>query len=77
MEQVKLDMISKEEETIAFYDADNRRIKDAMEKKEYTLQMLESRLYDCEKFLRECGKSDDAIREKLKELKLNPDVDRK
>lgn len=45
--------------------------------KEYTLQLLESRLYDCEKFLRELGRDDDVVREKLKELKLNPDVERK
>lgn len=48
-----------------------------MEKKEYTLQLLESRLYDCEKFLRDLGREDEDIRERLKELKLNPDVERK
>ena len=48
-----------------------------MEKKEYTLQLLESRLYDWEKFLREVGKGDERVRERLKDLKLNPDVERK
>lgn len=71
------DKNSKEEETIAFFEAENLRVVEALEKKEYTLQLLESRLYDCEKFLRELGRSDETIRMKLKGLKLNPDVDRK
>ncbi|CAI2367957.1 unnamed protein product [Moneuplotes crassus] len=77
LEQVNNDKKSKEEETIAFFEAENFRVVEALEKKEYTLQLLESRLYDCEKFLRELGRSDENIREKLKGLKLNPDVNRK
>jgi hypothetical protein len=46
LEQVKSDLKSKEEETAAFYEAENMRVVEALEKKEYTLQLLETRLYD-------------------------------
>lgn len=41
------------------------------------MQLLEQRLFDCEKFLRDWGKKDNFIREQLQSLKLNPDFEKK
>ena len=46
LEQVETQIKSKEAETVAFWEAENLRVIEALEKKEYTLQLLESRLYD-------------------------------
>jgi hypothetical protein len=48
-----------------------------LEKKEFTLQLLEQRLYDCELFLRKWGREDPHIREQLSALKINPDLKKK
>mmetsp|Transcript_8586 Transcript_8586/g.7611 ORF Transcript_8586/g.7611 Transcript_8586/m.7611 type:complete len:391 (+) Transcript_8586:390-1562(+) len=48
-----------------------------VEKKEFTLQLLEQRLFDCEKFLRKWGREDPFVREQLKFLKINPDLKKK
>ena len=38
-------------------------LRESLEKKEYTLQLLEQRLFDCELFLRRWGREDPEIRE--------------
>jgi len=75
--QVKWDKKSTNHQAEEMQKSEFDRLQEALEKKEYTLQLLESRLYDWEKFLRECGKNDEKIRDRLKDLKLNPNVERK
>ena len=47
------------------YEIEIQRLVDNLEKKEYTLQLLEQRLFDCEKFLWDWGKKDNFIWEQL------------
>lgn len=76
-EQLAKNVVSKEEEIANHYDIEVNRLIDQVEKKEYTLQLLEQRLFDCEKFLRKWGRDDPFIREQLKYLKINPDLKKK
>lgn len=73
-EQMSMNVKSKEEELANHYEIEINRLVDQVEKKEYTLQLLEQRLFDCEKFLRKWGRDDPFIREQLKYLKINPDL---
>ena len=68
---------TKEEEIASSYEIEVSRLSEQVEKKEYTLQLLEQRLFDCEKFLRKWGREDPFIREQLKLLKINPDLKKK
>lgn len=52
-------------------------MRESLEKKEYTLQLLEQRLFDVELFLRKWGREDEHIREQLAALKINPDLNKK
>ena len=76
-EQVSLNVKSKEEEISSHYDIEINRLVEQVEKKEYTLQLLEQRLFDCEKFLRKWGRDDPFVRDQLKMLKINPDLKKK
>jgi chromosome segregation ATPase len=73
-EQLGMNVKSKEEEITTHYEIEMKRLIDQVEKKEYTLQLLEQRLFDCEKFLRKWGREDPFIRDQLKMLKINPDL---
>lgn len=48
-----------------------------MRNKEYILQILEQRLVELEKFLRDLGRDDPEIKEQLRMLKVNPELKRK
>lgn len=76
-EQCGMNVKSKEQEIANHYELEIGRLVDQVEKKEYTLQLLEQRLFDCEKFLRKWGRDDPFIREQLKYLKINPDLRKK
>ena len=76
-DQVSKNVKSREEELSSHYDLEIQRLVEQVEKKEYTLQLLEQRLFDCEKFLRKWGRDDPFIRDQLKYLKINPDLRKK
>lgn len=59
------------------HEIEKERLVESIEKKEFTLQLLEQRLFDCEKFLRKWGRDDPFIREQLKTLRINPDLNKK
>jgi len=75
--QMATNVKSKEEEIASHYEIELTRMVEQVEKKEYTLQLLEQRLFDWEKFLRKWGREDPFIREQLKFLKINPDLKKK
>ena len=76
-EQLSKNVKSKEDEIKNHYEIEAQRLVEQVEKKEYTLQLLEQRLFDWEKFLRKWGRDDPFIREQLKYLKINPDLKKK
>ena len=66
-----------EDEVVTNYEIEISWLADSLEKKEYTLQLLETWLHKCEAFLWQWGRNDEFIREELKTLKLNPDFEKK
>lgn len=68
---------SKIEEISMSYDLEICRLIEQNERKEYSLQFLEQRLVDIERFLRIIGRDDPEIREQLKLIKINPDLEKK
>ena len=66
-----------EEDLDMKYRSEVERVIEQLEKKEYTLQVLEERLFDVEELLRELGRGDKKIREKVVALKINPDLHKK
>lgn len=48
-----------------------------MEKKEYSLQLLENRLVEIEGFLREWGRNNPVVKKHLKTIRINPELKKK
>ena len=76
-EQIISDMRDHEEDLDMKYRSEVERVIEQLEKKEYTLQVLEERLFDVEELLRELGRGDKKIRERVVALKINPDLHKK
>lgn len=73
-DQMKSEVHSKEKEIGQAYEMETNELREQLEKKEFTLQLLEQRLFDVELFLRKWGREEDHIREQLAALKINPDL---
>lgn len=65
------------EELSIGFEMEVSRLIEQNERKEYNLQFLEQRLVDVERFLRNLGKDDPFIREQLRLIKINPNLDKK
>jgi chromosome segregation ATPase len=59
------------------FELEKEELREQLEKKEFTLQLLEQRLFDVELFLRKWGREDANVREQLTALKINPDLRKK
>lgn len=73
-DQMKSEILQKEKEVAQAFEMESNELREQLEKKEYTLQLLEQRLFDVELFLRKWGREEDHIREQLTALKINPDL---
>ena len=62
-DQMKSEIESKEKEMAQAFEIEANELREQLEKKEYTLQLLEQRLFDVELFLRKWGREDEKIRE--------------
>lgn len=76
-DQIQSNYSNKENEIAHGFEIEATDLKEQLEKKEYTLQLLEQRLFDVELFLRKWGREDENIREQLQQLKINPDLRKK
>ena len=75
--QTQANVKIKENDIVESAQAENDELREKLEKKEFTLQLLEQWLFDCELFLRKWGWDDPNIREHLWALKINPDLHKK
>ena len=73
-QRVNKEIASSNEAEIERLFEENEHLVDQNERKEYILQILEQRLVELEKFLRSLGREDPEVREQLKLLKVNPDL---
>ena len=75
--QIQSNLGEKESDLNSALEIEMVDLRESLEKKEFTLQLLEQRLFDCELFLRRWGREDPIIREQLVALKINPDLKKK
>lgn len=64
-DQIQMNHELKEKELAQHFEYEKIEIVEQLEKKEYTLQLLEQRLFDVESFLWKMGREDPAIRDQL------------
>ena len=69
-EQIKQEIQSKEQELVIIYEGKLQGMRESAERREYCLQNAESHINELEELLREIGKYDEFVRDKLEEMEI-------
>ena len=77
LEQINCELKTKEYENAAIYEENMKELKEKLERKEYFMQNKEKKWMEVEKILEEYIEEDDELREKLQELRINVESNKK